>query len=218
MENGKKVAIIDYQLGNLFSVKQACTYLGYDAEIVTDGQELQGADYAILPGVGAFGDAMKNLSKMDLIGPMKDFIAAGKPFMGVCLGLQLLFTESEEFGNNKGLNFIEGTVKKFPPKNTDNEVLKVPQIEWNQIFETQQQPWNKSPLKSCRNGDYMYFVHSFYVQPQSGEAILSRTTYGGMTYCSSVFHGNIFACQFHPEKSGRYGVEIYRNWFNDYKK
>jgi imidazole glycerol-phosphate synthase subunit HisH len=214
MENRKKVAIIDYQLGNLFSVRQACTHLGYEAEIVSDKKILQRADYAILPGVGAFGDAKDNLAKLDLIEPMRDFIAAGKPFMGVCLGLQLLFTESEEFGNYKGLNFIEGVVRKFPPRNAANEILKVPQIEWNQIYETPLKPWKDTPLKSCRSGDYMYFVHSFYVQPATADSILSSTTYGGMTYCSSVAKDNIFACQFHPEKSGSHGVEIYRNWFN----
>ncbi|HLK28175.1 MAG TPA: imidazole glycerol phosphate synthase subunit HisH [Puia sp.] len=215
MEPGKKVAIIDYQLGNLFSVKQACSYLGYDAFITTEKKELLGADFAILPGVGAFADAMSNLDKMDLITPMKDFIESGKPFMGVCLGLQLLFTESEEFGSSKGLNFIEGQVKKFPAKNSEGKTLKVPQIEWNQIYEPEFQSWNQTPLKSCKNGDYMYFVHSYYVSPQSQNEILSKTTYGGLTYCSSIHKKNIFACQFHPEKSGRYGVEIYRNWFQD---
>jgi glutamine amidotransferase len=216
MSQGKKVAIIDYQLGNLFSVNQACVYLGYDALITTDKKELLKADFAILPGVGAFADAMNNLEQLDLIDPIKDFIASGKPFMGVCLGLQLLFTESEEFGSCKGLNLIEGTVQKFPPRNAENEILKVPQIEWNTIHETTDRPWERTPLRSCRTGDYMYFVHSFYVRPQSQETVLSRTNYGGMTYCSSIHQNNIFACQFHPEKSGRHGVEIYNNWFKDY--
>lgn len=217
MEKPKQVAIIDYQLGNLFSVRQACTYLGYDAEITTDKDLLGKADYAILPGVGAFGDAIRNLEKMDLVAPMRDHIAAGKPFMGVCLGLQLLFTESEEFGSHRGLNFIEGVVKKFPPTNGVNDVLKVPQIEWNQIFDTPQQPWQQTPLTHCSSGDFMYFVHSFYVQPRSANVVLSRTNYGGINYCSSIHSGNIFACQFHPEKSGLHGVNIYKNWFNDSK-
>jgi imidazole glycerol-phosphate synthase subunit HisH len=214
MSNKKKVAIIDYQLGNLFSVKQACLYLDTDAFITTDKNELLNADYAILPGVGAFGDAMNNLQKLDMIEPIKDFIASGKPFMGVCLGLQLLFSESEEFGSNKGLNLIDGTIKKFLPQTTAGEVLKVPQIEWNQVYETPHQAWKGSPLRTCNSGDYMYFVHSYYVQPSSNEFVLSETSYGGYRYCSSVMKKNIFASQFHPEKSGLHGVAIYKNWLD----
>lgn len=215
MSEKKRVAIIDYQLGNLFSVKQACLHLDTDAFITTDKNELLNADYAILPGVGAFGDAMDNLRQLDLVGPIKDFIAAGKPFMGVCLGLQLLFTESEEFGSNKGLNLIEGVIKKFADHDTSGKILKVPQIEWNQIYEGTANAWQQSPLVSCKNGDYMYFVHSYFVQPQSGKHVLSTTQYGGHTYCSSIINNNIFACQFHPEKSGLHGVAIYKNWFEN---
>jgi len=212
MSYKKKVAIIDYQLGNLFSVRQACLYLNTDATVTTDRTELLQADCAILPGVGAFGDAMRNMERLDLIEPIKDFIASGKPFMGVCLGLQLLFTESEEFGRNKGMNLIEGSVKKFASTEADGQVLKVPQIAWNQVQEPTVGAWRQSPLKSCTNGDYMYFVHSYYVQPQTAENVLSVTEYGGYTYCSSVIKNNIFACQFHPEKSGLRGIDIYKNW------
>jgi len=211
MSNKKKVAIIDYQLGNLFSVRQACLHLGADAFITTSKQELLEADYAILPGVGAFGDAMNNLQHLDLVEPIKDFIAAGKPFMGVCLGLQLLFTESEEFGNNKGLNLIDGTIRKFSARNTEGNVLKVPQIEWNKIYGTPGNSWQQSPLLTCKEGDYMYFVHSYFVQPQSAQYVLSTTEYGGYRYCSSIIKDNVFACQFHPEKSGLHGVDIYKN-------
>ena len=209
----RKVAIVDYQLGNLFSVRQACLHLGHNAVITTDPNELLDADCAILPGVGAFGDAMKNLHRLDLVEPIKEFIVTGKSFMGICLGLQLLFSESEEFGNSKGLNLIEGVVKKFPAKDVKGKTLKVPQIAWNQIDETNNNPWNNSPLASCQSGDYMYFVHSYYVQPGSSDRVLSMTTYGGHVYCSSIIWNNIFACQFHPEKSGMHGVEIYKNWF-----
>ena len=211
---GNKVAIIDYQLGNMFSVKQACEFLGYEASITSSSKELEQADYAILPGVGAFGDAMKNMERLDLVEPIRDFIAAGKPFMGVCLGLQLLFTESEEFGSYKGLNVVDGMVKKFPPQATDGQQLKVPQIEWNQIYESKN-GWKKSPLQQCTNGDYMYFVHSYYVEPADEKLVLSETVYGGLRYCSSIIKDNIFACQFHPEKSGQHGVDIYKTWFNN---
>jgi glutamine amidotransferase len=216
MNNSKKVAIIDYQLGNMFSVRQACIHLGYDANITTDKNELLSADYAILPGVGAFGDAMKNLQSLDFIEPIKDYVAAGKPFMGVCLGLQLLFTESEEFGSNKGLNLIEGVVQKFPANDGEKNKVKVPQIEWNQIFAAKH-AWGESPLRNCNSGDYMYFVHSFYVKPDSEAYNLSQTQYAGINYCSSIKKSNLFACQFHPEKSGRPGINIYKNWFDEYK-
>ena len=210
----KKIVIIDYQLGNLFSVQQACLHLGYDAVITSDPSTLLSADYAILPGVGAFADAMHNMRSLDLVEPLKDFVHSGKPFMGVCLGLQLLFTESEEFGSTKGLNLIEGVVKKFLPKNTEGEVLKVPQIAWNQINEISPSNWADTPLHTCKNGDFMYFVHSYFVEPKSQEVVLSTTEYGGYNYCSSIREKNIFACQFHPEKSSSEGVNIYANWIN----
>ena len=212
---GKKVAIIDYQLGNMFSVKQACEHLGYEASITSSKDDLMHADYAILPGVGAFGDAMENLKSLELVQPIHDFIAGGKPFMGVCLGLQLLFTESEEFGAYSGLGIVDGTVKKFPPLGTDQQTLKVPQIEWNEIFRKNKDAWQRSPLSVCKDGDYMYFVHSFYVEPADETLVLSETVYGGLRYCSSILKDNVFACQFHPEKSGRHGVEIYDTWFKN---
>lgn len=215
MNKRKKIAIIDYQLGNLFSVEQACLYLEADAKITCDKNELLDADYAVLPGVGAFGDAMDNLKRLDLVEPIKDFIAAGKPFMGVCLGLQLLFSESEEFGTRKGLNLIEGTVTKFPPVNKQGAVLKVPQIEWNQIFEDRPNAWAQSPLCNVVPGDFMYFVHSYFVKPSRKDVVLSLTNYGGYEYCSSIKKENVFACQFHPEKSGLAGVDIYRNFLNE---
>jgi imidazole glycerol-phosphate synthase subunit HisH len=210
----KKIAIIDYQLGNLFSVQQACLHLGHEAFITSNPHDIVNADYAILPGVGAFADAMSNMQRLDIINPIKDYIASGKPFMGICLGLQLLLTESEEFGSTKGLNLIEGVVKKFSPVDTEGDVLKVPQIAWNQIYPSKSNLWDDSPLSTCGEGDYMYFVHSFYAAPVSETVVLSTTNYGGFNYCSSVIKDNIFACQFHPEKSGQYGVEIYKNWIN----
>ncbi len=210
-----RIAIVDYQLGNLFSVQQACFYLGFEAVITSDASTLLSADYAILPGVGAFADAIHNMHNLDLVEPLRDYIASGRPFMGVCLGLQLLFSESEEFGITKGLNFIEGVVKRFPSHNIEGGRLKIPQIAWNKIQETPNNQWMNTPLRSCKNDTFMYFVHSYYVQPNSDSVILSTTRYGGHNYCSSVIKNNIFACQFHPEKSGMYGLEIYRNFLSN---
>ena len=214
----KKVVIIDYQLGNLFSVKQACEHLGFTSHISSDPEELLRADYAILPGVGAFGDAMKNLANLGLADGILSYVNSGKPLMGVCLGLQLLLTESEEFGNTHGLNIIPGSVKKFAPMSTEGANLKVPQIQWNQIQQPEETAWQHTPLQTCKSGDYMYFVHSFYAQPEDYRYVLSYTTYGSRTYCSSVLKDNVFATQFHPEKSGLYGVNIYQQWFNLYSK
>lgn len=206
------ITIIDYQISNLFSVQHACEYLGLKAEISSDKNKLLSGDAAILPGVGAFGDAMQNLKTLDLIGPIKEFIDSGKPFMGICLGLQLLFSESEEFGSHKGLDIIPGKVVKFPPKNSLGKMVKVPQIGWNQIYEPPERKWTHSPLSGVPNHSFMYFVHSYYVMPADQRVTLSLTEYQGMEYCSSVFYNNVFAAQFHPEKSGEEGVHIYRDW------
>lgn len=205
-----KVAIIDYQLSNLFSVKHAFDYLKVDSEITSDKSVISTSDAAILPGVGAFGDAMNNLKRFDLIDTIKEFIASNKPFMGVCLGMQLLFSESEEFGNHQGLNITEGKVIKFASKDQE---IKVPQIGWNQILKLDK-TWDNSPLKNIKNGEFMYFVHSYYVVPQDRSIILSETTYEGIRYCSSLLKDNIFAAQFHPEKSGPAGIKIYRDWIS----
>ena len=214
----KKVVIIDYQLGNLFSVKQACDHLGYAAYVSSDPEELQRADFAILPGVGAFGDAMNNLKAFGLVDGIYSYVKAGKPLMGVCLGLQLLLTDSEEFGAFQGLNLIPGSVKKFEPQHIEDVACKVPQIQWNQINAPDEARWQHSPLRTCKSGDFMYFVHSFYAQPTDRAHVLAETTYGQKTYCSAVLKENIFATQFHPEKSGLYGVNIYQQWFNLYTK
>ena len=206
----KKIVIIDYQLGNLFSVHQACLNFGLDAVLSSEKSVISQADALILPGVGAFGDAMNSLLRLDLVKPLQDSIASGKPFLGVCLGMQLLFSESEEFGSHKGLNIIRGTVKKFPVMDLDGVKLRVPQISWNRIRE--KRSWSRTPLKGISDGEYMYFVHSYYVCPEDSAEILAETTYGGLSYCSSLYKNNIFATQFHPEKSAREGLKIYKNW------
>lgn len=208
----KQIIIIDYKLGNLFSVQQAINSLGHESVITSDAKTILNADYAILPGVGAYGEAMSNLHKLDLSSAIVEFISSGKPFMGICLGLQLLFTESEEFGSFKGLNVINGTVKKFSTGIVGGERIKVPQIAWNKIFQTKEHKWKNSPLRECVEGEFMYFVHSYYIKPSSDEVVLATTAYGDINYCSAIAKDNIFACQFHPEKSSSKGISIYRNW------
>jgi glutamine amidotransferase len=204
-----KIIIIDYLVGNLFSVQNTCAAIGIDAKISSDKNDILSADAVILPGVGAFGDAMQNIHKLDLAAPLYDFIQTGKPIMGVCLGMQLLFTESEEFGNHKGLGIIDGVVKKFA---LPDKKLRVPQIGWNTICETEKNTWNHTPLANIPNNSYMYFVHSYYAVPEYKENILCLTNYEGIEYCSAVVKNNIFAFQFHPERSAKQGIEIYKNW------
>lgn len=209
-----QVAIIDYEMGNMFSVKHACEYLGLNTVLTSDKSVIMASDAIILPGVGSFGDAMDNLKRLDLIPPIKDFVAAGRPFMGICLGLQLLFSESEEFGVNKGLGIIEGSVVRFPANNQKGRAIKVPHIGWNQIFRPggTEVYWDSSPLKNLKNGEFMYFVHSYYAKPASNQVVLSSTAYEDTQFCSSLLWENVFACQFHPEKSAAEGLKIYKNW------
>ena len=207
----KKILIIDYKLGNLFSVNQALTNIGLNVKITSNSDEFESADAIVLPGVGAFNDAMNNLDSLNLINPIKKHIDSGKPFLGICLGLQLLFKESEEFGFTKGLGIINGTVKRFNNVNKDGENRKVPQIAWNQIYTTNGKSWEKTPLKDLKNGEFMYFVHSFYIEPEEPVG-LSQTNYDGQNYISSIQKNNIFACQFHPEKSAKEGLKVYNAW------
>lgn len=204
-----KAAIVDYGMGNLFSVKQACSWAGLEPLITSDKGLIESSDALILPGVGAFARAMANLKRLNLISPIRDFIASGKPFMGICLGMQLLMTESEEFGLHEGLGIIKGTVKKFPV----NKGVKVPQIGWNAIkVSFEKRGWKGTFLKGIRSGELMYFNHSYYCSLKDKTIGLSFTEYAGIKYFSSFLINNIFACQFHPEKSAFEGLKIYKNW------
>jgi glutamine amidotransferase len=210
IESTKNTVIIDYQLGNLFSVKQACETIGLTATISSSKDDIKKADAFILPGVGAFIEAMNNLKNLDLIEVIKGKVNDGTPIFGICLGLQLLFTESEEFGDENGLNLIGGSIKRFPSILNDRKI-KVPHISWNRIYK-KKRDWNSSPLKHLTDNDYMYFVHSYYVLPSNEDFTLTLTNYDGIEYCSSIQFKNIFATQFHPEKSAIKGLKIYENW------
>jgi len=208
--NLKKVVIIDYQLGNLFSVKQACDTVGINAEISSNREDILNADALILPGVGAFIEAMNNLKKFGLDTAIQNKVNGGTPIFGICLGQQLLFTESEEFGAGKGLDLISGIIKRFPETNEERKV-KVPHIAWNTIFKLNQL-WDNTALSDLSNNDFMYFIHSYYVKPSDDACILTQTNYDGIEFCSSILKNNIFATQFHPEKSADKGISIYKNW------
>lgn len=211
-----RVAIVDYHMGNLFSVQRACEYAGLDASITSRKDDIRSADGVVLPGVGAFGDAMETLRQLDLIVLLREIAQSGTPFMGVCLGMQLMMTESFEFGHHKGLDLFSGRVIRFErPHDAAGNVLKVPEIGWNEIYvekDTSQSVWDHSPLRGLHDGVPMYFVHSFYCVPEEPTVRVSLSRYGHIAFCSSIQSGNVFACQFHPERSGKEGLRIYCNF------
>lgn len=211
-----KVAVIDLSVGNLFSVVQACRVAGLEPHVTTDPDELKSARGVVLPGVGAFGDARRRLETASLIEPLVELGSTGRPILGVCLGMQLLMTESEEFGPNHGLGLIPGRVVRLPATEVSNRRHKVPQIGWNRLW--QRRPdgsptlWSGTPLASLSDGAWMYFTHSFMVVPDSGEVVTASTIYGSVTYVSAVHHGSVFGIQAHPERSAEEGLDIYRGF------
>lgn len=213
-----RVAIVDYGLGNLFSIQQACKHVGIDAIVTSDARVIKDSAALILPGVGAFGDALNYLQKSNLIQPIKDFVTSGKSFLGICLGMQLMFTESEEFGSHQGFNLIPGKIVKFPILDKNTNKVKVPQIQWNQITKNTDANWQNSPLHTISEKIFVQFVHSYYAIPDIKEHILSYTEYAGIRYASSVIKNNLTGFQFHPEKSGIEGLKMYENWAKTIRK
>ena len=206
-----KTVIVDYQLGNLFSVKRACEATGIDAFISSSADDLLRADCAILPGVGAFPDAMKSLQRLKLDEAIRRFAGEGKPLFGICLGMQLMFDSSDEFGNCKGLALVAGCVRKLPIQTLGQIRYKVPHIGWASIEPIGGLFTSESPLRDLKSDSEMYFVHSFFVDASVSTAT-GTSTYGEHTFCSTIKCNNLFATQFHPEKSGEVGLSIYRNW------
>jgi len=197
------IAIVDYGMGNLQSVRKALQRVGGQVRIVKKPDEMLSADQLVLPGVGAFADCMENLKKQELIDPIRQFIRRGKPFLGICLGYQALFERSQEGNKMDGLGIFQGSVVRFP-----DTKLKVPQIGWNQI-EIQKQTCPL--LREVRDGSYLYFVHSYFPEPSDSTLVCTRTEYG-VRFASMIWAGNIFACQFHPEKSQAVGLKILENF------
>lgn len=194
--------IVDYGMGNLRSVEKAVEAVGGRPRITRDPDAVMKAERLILPGVGAFGDAMQNLRQNGLDQAVLEAVRNGKPLLGLCLGLQLLFTQSEEFGSHEGLNLIPGCVRKF-----DAPGLRVPHVGWNQIEGTQPSPL----LKGVPEGSYFYFVHSYYVEPDRTEDALRWTSYGHR-FCSIACKDRVWGAQFHPEKSQDMGKRLLRNF------
>lgn len=196
-------AIIDYGAGNLMSVKKALDYIGAKSIITSDPAEISAADSVILPGVGAFGDAMDSMRKRGLDGAVKFAAMSGKPFLGICLGLQLLFAQSDETPGAKGLALLNGKITEIPKTNG----LKVPHIGWNSIEISK----SSRLFKGIPSGSYFYFVHSYYLNGANKSDVAATTQYGVKIECA-VERGNLFATQFHPEKSGAAGLQVLKNF------
>ena len=194
------IGIIDYGASNLLSVSKALIYLGADTKIITSENDLTSVDKIVFPGVGAFETAVNKLHETGLFNPLKSWINNNKPFLGICLGLQLLFDSSEESKSSKGFGFINGKVTRF-------NSLKVPQIGWNQIKIQE----NVDIFKNIDNSSFVYFVHSFYVCPDNDSYSIAKTDYG-KEYVSAIRSKNIYGVQFHPEKSGKTGLKLLKNW------
>lgn len=199
------ITVIDYGMGNLSSVINAVRRYTDKVEISAAPKDIDTADKVILPGVGAFKDAYCEIDRRGLLNPILDFINSGRPFMGVCLGLQLLFSRSYEGGEHKGFGIIEGEVVGFPK----GKGLKIPQMGWNAVV--QDKAKNCPLLQGIPDGSYMYFVHSFYVKPRD-ESVITATTDYGLNFCSFLWKENIYAMQFHPEKSQENGLKIIENF------
>ncbi|MDP2167694.1 MAG: imidazole glycerol phosphate synthase subunit HisH [Thermodesulfovibrionales bacterium] len=209
----KTVNIVDYGLGNLFSVERAVRYAGADAVISSEPGVISSSDYLIVPGVGAFGQGISNLKGRGLVEPIKSVASSGRPVLGICLGMQLLMTVGEEMGTHKGLDLISGKVVRFPAPADKGPHYKIPHIGWNGIYMPgHRKNWDSTILEGLKEGDSMYFVHSYVVAPDDPSHILAETAYGGLTFCSAINENNICGCQFHPEKSGALGLDIYRNF------
>lgn len=197
------IALIDYNMGNLFSVTQAFKYCGETPRIVTDAAELMKFDAAVLPGVGNFGEGMLRLRESGLAEKVIEFAGTGRPLLGICLGMQMLLGESDEAPGATGLNLISGKVRRFPEMG-----LKVPQIGWNDVaFKQASVPL----LAGLEDKNFFYFVHSYYVCPDDAGAVIGETEYG-VRYASIIGRDNIYGCQFHPEKSQNCGLQIVKNF------
>ena len=209
MKKSKYLAIVDYGMGNLRSVQKSLEKVHLQAVVTDNITTIENAHGVILPGVGSFIDCMRNLEKRGLVGSLYKAIASGKPFLGICLGLQVLFSESEEFGIHPGLDIFRGRVVRFSGNGRQggSGILKVPHMGWNSITIKNHHPL----LANIPDGSFFYFVHSYYVRPEDAGIVATTTTYG-IEFVSSVARDNVFACQFHPEKSQKVGLSVLKQF------
>ena len=206
----KDIAILDYGIGNVRSICNAFEEIGAHPILTNEKKIIMNSSALVLPGVGAFAKGMKNLEENNLIDIIYDYVKSDRPFLGICLGMQMLLEESEEFGLTKGLGLIKGKVIKMPIISDD--MVKLPHVSWNEIKEPSPGRWKNTILENTNNSADVYFVHSFVASPQNDKDILAVTNYSGFDFCAAVHFQNIFGTQFHPEKSGNDGLDILKKF------
>lgn len=207
-----RVTVVDYGLGNLYSVRRALAAVGGDVTVTSDPDEIARADRVVLPGVGAFGDGMAGLASRGLVAPVREFAATGRPLLGICLGTQLLLEEGHEFGRREGLGLVPGAVVPFAPQ-SGPERDKIPHVGWNALRAGPgRERWNDGLLSVVDEGAETYFTHSFVLRPADPADVVAVTDHAGQEVCAVVERDNIHGCQFHPEKSGPTGLRLLRRF------
>jgi imidazole glycerol-phosphate synthase subunit HisH len=212
--SGSKVTLIDYGVGNLLSVQRGLEYCGATVHLSSDPEEILASSKVVLPGVGAYGRAMEELYRLDLVKTLRELAFRNTPLLGICLGMQLLLDESEEFGNTPGLGLIPGRVVPVPSEGEGGELLKLPHIGWSALLNSGD-GWANSILRNNHEGDAAYFVHSFMAVPDNSKHRIADCVNGGRRIAATIKHGNITGCQFHPEKSGYVGLKMLRSFCVD---
>lgn len=213
----KSVVVIDYGIGNVFSVCNALKQTGIEPNLTRNPTAIMAADRVILPGVGAFGRAMDALHEYGLVDMLRRYVDTGRPFLGICIGMQLLMDSSSEFGETKGLGFIPGRVDRIPGTTTDGSVMRVPHISWGDVGPAQsvsEDEWKKTPLANGDARDSFYFVHSFHATPDDPAHLLATVDYGGNKITAAVRRDNMTGVQFHPERSGPAGLRLLERFVN----
>ncbi len=203
----KRVIVVDYGAGNLRSVERAIEHVGFTPDVSADARALDDADAVVMPGVGAAADTMRHLQEGGFVEPLRRYIADGRPFLGVCMGMQALLSVSEEGGQHPCLDIVAGRVRKLPSTNGGGTALKIPHMGWNNVSQVGEHPL----FAGIPDESYFYFVHSYYPDPEDESLVIGETQYG-VRFASAIARDNVAATQFHPEKSGRYGLQLYHNF------
>lgn len=211
----RKVVVLDYGSGNIFSLVQALTACGADVQVTSDPQIIVGSSHLLIPGVGAFGKCRKQLQERGLDQVLRDYVAGGGWLLGICVGMQVLFSESEEYGIHTGLDILPGRVTRIPSSDAGGP-SKIPFVGWKSLHVPLGQNWESSIFRGIGAEDTFYFVHSYRVEPAVPSHRLAETLYGNSTICAAVQAGNVVGCQFHPEKSGPSGLKLLRNFVELY--
>ncbi len=212
MRRRTEIVVVDYGCGNLFSIQRALSKIGASSRVSRSAEEIRDADKIILPGVGAFGDGMDSLRSCGLIDVLLECASSGTPILGICLGMQLLMTESIEFGHHKGLNLIPGTVTRLSDHSSEHGLVKVPHIGWSPIHLSDDRQCTQDLFCGIDDGEYMYFLHSFFVTPETDRHCSAATVYGSNHFCCVVARDNIVGVQFHPELSAESGLRLLHNF------